>query len=197
MIQGRNMEGTYTGMRKGISLVEMMIAIILFGVISIIGFKYSSNFYDTKLASKKALVASLVEQGTQLSNAYDIYSIQFGVAPTDETNLTQANVQILSAIPTTITEIGTIGWNLNLAIDADNDTVADDYVFEFDVAGTTADSSEYCAVLNNIVTTSVDLNTTLFPLATYNSTTSGTAFCYGSGVGGAAPYKMVFVKEIN
>jgi prepilin-type N-terminal cleavage/methylation domain-containing protein len=53
MIQGSNMTRGRKGMRKGISLVEMLIAIILFGTISMISFKYAANFYDTKLASKK------------------------------------------------------------------------------------------------------------------------------------------------
>lgn len=198
MIQGSNMTRGRKGMRKGISLVEMLIAIILFGTISMISFKYAANFYDTKLASKKALVASLVEQGAQLSNAYDIYTMQFGVAPTDENNLTQANVRILTSIPTTITEIGVTGWNLNTAIDATGDASATDIAFEFAVTNTGSDAEEYCAILNNSVSGSVDLNTTLFPIAAYNSATIGKAFCYGTGgVTGTPPYAMVFVKTIN
>jgi len=192
MIQGRNIQLEQQGMRRGISLVEMMIAIILFGLISIIGYKYSSNFYDTKLASKRALVASLVEQATQLSNGYDIYSIQFGTAPTDESNLTQANVRILTAIPTTITEIGTVGWNLDTGNNVGG-TAANDITFVFDIATTvTNDDDEYCAMLNNMVNPTVDLNTSAFPLGTFNPTTMGNAFCYDN----AGTLQMVFVQEL-
>ncbi|MDQ1298907.1 MAG: hypothetical protein QG558_1446, partial [Campylobacterota bacterium] len=48
------MTHTYTGMRKGISLVEMMITIILFAALATISLKYTKNFFDTGLAAQKA-----------------------------------------------------------------------------------------------------------------------------------------------
>ncbi len=65
------MEKSYSGMRKGLSLVEMMIAIVLFGVLSTVGYKYYKNFLYTELAAKQARVAALIDPATQLSNAYE------------------------------------------------------------------------------------------------------------------------------
>ena len=45
MLYKRNASKNYRGMRSGISLVEMMIAVILFGVISVVGLKYYKNYY--------------------------------------------------------------------------------------------------------------------------------------------------------
>ena len=63
----------YTGMRKGISLVEMIIAVILFATLAGISVKYYKNFFNTELTAKKARVAALLDQAAQMSNAYDAY----------------------------------------------------------------------------------------------------------------------------
>lgn len=195
MVQGSGVSTSHRGMRRGISLVEMMIAIVLFGAVSIVGFKYSKNFYDTSLSAKKARVAALVEQAIQLSNAYDVYSMQFGAVPTSEQNLTQANVKILTSIPDTITEIGTTGWVLDSAIDADEDSADDDTAFVFAITTlATNDDEEYCAILNNMMKSTEDLNTTTFLDATYNYNTMGTAYCQDTDAGGIK--NMVFVKKI-
>jgi len=54
------MTQNYTGMRKGISLVEMMIAIILFAALSTIGLKYYKNYINTDLQAMKARNAAAV-----------------------------------------------------------------------------------------------------------------------------------------
>lgn len=184
-------------MRNGISLVEMMIAVILFGVISIVGFKYSKNYYNTDLAAKKARVASLVEQANQLSNAYDVYLAQMGTAPTTITDLNASNVQILSSIPTAITEIGTTGWSLDTATNYAA-TAALDIAFIFPVTDVTPSTSneDYCAVFNNMIDTSLSLVTTdgqSFDTAPNQYAALGDAFCYGS----AASMTIVFIKEAN
>ena len=54
------------GMRKGISLVEMLIAIVLFGVIGTISFIYYKNYYDTSFAAKKLRISVVIDQASQL-----------------------------------------------------------------------------------------------------------------------------------
>ena len=174
------MNRSSNGMRNGISLVEMMIAVILFGVISVVGFKYSTNYYNTDLTAKKARIAALVEQATQLSNAYDLYETQFGTAPTNIIDLNASNVQILTTIPSTITEIGTAGWVLNTT-----DIVggaATDISFTFLIAdtATTADNEKYCAIFNNMIDSSLSVDVNNGDTFNDSSTASslGSAFCY-------------------
>jgi type II secretory pathway pseudopilin PulG len=167
------MTQNYTGMRKGISLVEMMITIILFAALATISLKYTKNFFDTGLAAQKARIAALMEQGTQLAGAYDAFFAQEGHAPILLTDLNDSNVSILTKIPTTITELSTTGWDLNtttgfgsgkaIHIALDGNTSADD-------------DNVYCAIFNHEFNKSIELNVT-------NSTyTPGTAqTMYDSG----------------
>lgn len=157
-----------------------------------VGFKYSKNYLDTSLSSKKALVASLVNQGSQLSNAYDVYTMQFNATPSDEQNLSQANVKILTQTPDTITEIGS-GWDLNTSIDIDGAGV-NDIAFTFAVTAADPADAQFCAVLNNMYDNTVDFNTTVFPKATY---AGNEAFCYGTSGTDQAPYLMVFTKTLK
>ncbi|MDF1874950.1 type II secretion system protein [Sulfurimonas sp. SAG-AH-194-I05] len=189
-IRGRN------GMRSGISLVEMMIAVILFGVISIVGFKYSSNFYNTDLVAKKARVAALVEQASQLSNAYDVYSVQFGTTPTDVLDLNASNAKILTTTPTAITEIGT-GWVLSIATDYTG-SGNNDIAFSFPVTNVTPSTSneEYCSVFNNMISPALSLDvddTTDFGTSAAQFTALGNVFCFGTG----ATIEIVLLKEVN
>ena len=148
----------YRGMRSGLSIVEMMVAVILFGVISTIGYKYSKNFYDVNLASKQALVASVVDQATQLSNAYDIYETKTGSAPTDVANLSADDVRILKETPPPIAAISD-NWVLKTDL-AVNDSTANDIAFIYPVnqPATDAEKLEYCNVLNNIANAKWDYN---------------------------------------
>ncbi len=196
MIQGSSMTRSHNGMRNGISLVEMMIAVILFGVISVVGFKYSKNYYNTDLSAKKARIASLVEQASQLSNAYDIYQVQMGTSPTLITDLNATNTAILTAIPSPITEIGA-AWALDTATDYAA-SAALDIAFTFAVTDVTPSTSneDYCAVFNNMIDTSLSVITTdgqSFDTAQNQYTALGDAFCYGAG----ASMTVVFIKEAN
>lgn len=196
---------SYSGTRRGISLVEMMIAVILFGVIAIVGFKYSTNYLDTSLTGKKARVSALVEQATQLSNAYDIYSAQMGVAPESESNLTEPNVGILTSLPTTITEMGSIGWKLteNAELTATGQgaiTGGNTVAFYFDLTQTTTkDAHQYCAIMDNMIDKTTELNvtsTSLFDDGTYNigDSTYSRALCVGTTADGGQPFRIFFVK---
>ncbi len=189
---------SHNKMRSGISLVEMMIAVILFGVISIVGFKYSKNYYDTDLTAKKARVAALIEQATQLSGAYDIYVAQMGTAPTAINDLNASNVKILTSIPSTITEIGTTGWTLDIATDYTG-SGSNDIAFTFaitDPGGADISDEEYCAVFNNTIDNSLSLEVNDgddFDTTANQYTALGNAFCYGSD----ASKEIILLKEAN
>lgn len=194
----------YTGMRKGITLVEMMIAIILFGVIAVVGFKYYKNYYNTDLSAKKARVAALMEQATQLSNAYDIYKAQFGTAPTAISDLTADNAKILTAIPTAITEIGAAGWVMDTATDYTGavapGTIATDiaYTYVIDNPGAgKADNEEYCALFNNMIDPTLSVNKVdldVFGTNTAQYAALGNAFCSGTV---ANTLTIVVIKQAN
>ena len=154
----------YRGMRKGISLVEMMIAIILFGMISAAGYKYYKNYYDIGLASKQTLMSIVVDQGTQLSNAYDIYEAKKGIAPDDIAKLSDADVRIIKETPKPIPEVSSAGWAIKTDLELDGGTTATNDIaltYTIDASGlTTEEKIAYCNVLNNIAASSWDYNAT-------------------------------------
>ncbi len=198
----------YRGMRSGLSIVEMMVAVILFGVISTIGYKYSKNFYDVNLASKQALVASVVDQATQLSNAYDIYETKTGSAPADVAKLSAADVRILKETPPPIAAISD-NWVLKTDLAINDDTENDvAFIYPINQPTTDAEKLEYCNVLNNIANADWDYN------SPYNATDDDSTeevnsakgmyaktgfdfkkvMCYGTD---ASTFVMAFVQKIN
>ena len=150
------------GMRKGISLVEMLIAIVVFGVISAAGYKYYKNYYDVGLASKQTLMSIVVDQGTQLSNAYDIYETKKGVAPTDIDDLSGSDVRIIKETPKAIPEVSANGWAIKTDLELDKGTTATNDIaltYTIDAGGLSTDEKiAYCNVLNNIASSSWDYN---------------------------------------
>ncbi len=70
------MSYSYKGKRQGISLVEMTIAVILFGVLSTIAMLYYKSLFNIDLTAKKARVAALMDQAYQLSGAYGVFVAQ-------------------------------------------------------------------------------------------------------------------------
>ena len=200
----------YRGMRSGLSIVEMMVAVILFGVISTIGYKYSKNFYDVNLASKQALVAAVVDQATQLSNAYDIYETKIGSAPTDVADLSAANVRILKETPPPIAAISD-NWVLKTNLEIDGDGNADDIAFTYPVnqPATDAEKQEYCNVLNNIANSAWDYNSPYNAVDDANTEEINSAegmyakvngldfkkvMCYGTD---ASTMVFAFVQKVN
>ncbi len=152
---------TYTGKRKGISLVEMTIAVILFAILSTVAMLYFKSLFNTDLTAKKARVAALMYQGYQLSGAYDIYVAQEGVAPTDATLLdfNATNIMILRSLPRDIREMTTTGWELNQSIVNGRPG----FMFPIDLNGsyaTLADDDLYCAIFNREMNRSIELNVT-------------------------------------
>lgn len=192
----------YTGKRKGISLVEMTIAVILFGVLSTIGLIYYKSLFNIDLTSKKARVAALMDQGTQLSGAYDIYIAQFGVAPTQQNLLdfNATNVMILTDLPAVIKEMTTIGWELNTSVTTLASTPAA-FQFTIDLNGTSwstsKDDDTYCAIFNHELNTSMELNVsnnTNFGDEVVQRSALGKAFCYSELVGTDYRHHIMIVK---
>ncbi|MBN2781925.1 MAG: hypothetical protein JXQ66_01655 [Campylobacterales bacterium] len=149
------------GMRSGISIVEMMVAVFLFGVISTIGYKYAKNYYNVSLAGKQTLVAAIVDQATQLSNAYELYETKTGSAPASVAALSADNVQILKETPPAISTLSS-GWTLNKTLEIDGDGNGDDFAFLYpiDVPVTDAEKLEYCNILNNMIDSEWDFDST-------------------------------------
>jgi prepilin-type N-terminal cleavage/methylation domain-containing protein len=154
--------------KKALSLVEMMIAVILFGVMSMVGFKYYKSFYNSGDITKKTNLGAVIDQASQLSNAFDIYEIQVGKSPTNINNLIASNVNILTSIPEGIQAITgdantSRTWKLTyngMDIGGSNSY---DTAFVYPVAeavSPTDDHKKYCRLFNNIVnnTLSIDAN---------------------------------------
>jgi len=205
MVHGSSVTRGYKGMRKGISLVEMLIAIVLFGVVSVIGYKYYKNYYNTTLAAKQARVAAVIDQATQISNAYDLYTAKVGVAPTAIANLSAAGVKILTKTPDAIPEITNTGWAISTTATL-NDATANDIVFTYPIDGltaTNADKLEYCNVLNNFaqsawpldeVDTDVGTSQTMYDGTNANTLQFTSIMCYRTA---ANTYTVAFVKTVT
>jgi len=153
----------YNGKRKGISLVEMTIAVILFGLLSTIAMLYYKSLFNIDLTAKKARVAALMDQAYQLSGAYDIFVAQQGVSPS-VANLSEfnaSNIMILRRLPRDIREMTTSGWELNTTIVAGRPG----FLFPIDLNGSGAwntlpDDDLYCAIFNHEMNSSIELNVT-------------------------------------
>jgi len=187
----------YNGMRKGISLVEMIIAVILFATISAITIKYYKNFFNTELTAKKARVATLLDQAAQMSNAYDAYVVQVGSIINLDQNLTQLddqNVSILTRLPSAINGMatglndGTGAWELNKSTGiAGTSGVALQYKLDMNASGKsiTSDDEQYCAIINHEFNASVEYNasnSTVFSTDAYNAYKRyGPVFCWDNG----------------
>ncbi len=174
MIQGSNMTSGHKGMRKGISLVEMLVAIVLFGIIGTISYTYYKNYYDTSFAAKQLRVYTIVDQAAQLGNAFDLYNTKNGV---DAVSVDQfVTDKILTQVPVAQPFVTATGWTLdeNVTISgADTTGVAFHYII--DGSGSNTDKLDYCNILNN--TANKDSN--LSKLLTDQNTTSE---LYGAGV---------------
>lgn len=189
----------YTGMRKGISLVEMIIAVILFATLAGISVKYYKNFFNTELTAKKARVAALLDQGAQMSNAYDAYLVQVGSIANLDVNLTDlddGNVSILARLPKAIDGLatgkvdGTGAWELNKSTGITGTSgVALQYKIDMNATGRsiTSDDEQYCAIINHEFNSSIDYNvtnahTSYFPTSATNAYNRfGPVFCWNNG----------------
>jgi Tfp pilus assembly protein PilE len=179
------MSHVYSDQRKGISLVEMMITIILFAALATISLKYTKNFFDSGLAAQKARIAAVMSQAEQLAGAYDMFIAQEGHPPILLTDLNDSNVSIMTKLPTTITEMSVTGWELNTSTGFGSGKA-----LQYTLDGNTSadDDNIYCAIFNHEFNKSIELN------VTNNTYTPGTAqsfydqgfrqFCFGAGAAG-------------
>ncbi|MDP3300780.1 MAG: prepilin-type N-terminal cleavage/methylation domain-containing protein [Sulfuricurvum sp.] len=194
----------YNGKRKGISLVEMTIAVILFGLVSAIALLYYRSLFNIDLTAKKARVAALMDQAYQLSGAYDVYVAQEGVAPLDEnlSDFTAPNVLILRSLPRDIREMTSRGWELNQSITAPTNG-RPGFRLRLDLNGTSytslKDDDIYCAIFNREMNRSIELNVTnntnfgsIASLST--NPIYGDAFCYSQLVGANYKHWIVILK---
>lgn len=210
MIQGSNMTRGHKGMRKGISLVEMLVAIVLFGIIGTISYTYYKNYYDTSFAAKQLRVYTIVDQAAQISNGFDLYNTKNG---TDLTVLQDlVTDKILTQVPIAQPYVTNTGWTVehNQSIDGTNDTAI---VFQYKIDGLTSsgqDKLDYCNILNNTAFKDSNLSKLLADQNTsqelYAQGLASTAseqeyfHCDGNASAasnGAADYTFTFVKNAN
>ncbi len=153
------------GMRSGISLIEMLMAIVLLGVLSTVGFKYYKIYYDTTFAAKQAKVYILIDQAQQLSGAHDLYETKNAKLPANVAALV-LDKQLIAA-PSVMPEVSATGWVLltpaGTVVDIDGGTTPDnDIGFVIDVdttTGTIQDKLDYCNIVTNTGTNTWSLNT--------------------------------------
>ena len=148
-----------TGMRKGLSLVEMLISIILFGIIATIGFTYYKNYYDTSFAAKQLRIYTIVDQAAQLSNTFDLYNAKYGENPTEIQQM--VDTKFLTAIPQKQSFVTSTGWTLEenqTIVEANATGITFQYVLNG--AGSGQDNLDYCNILNNAAWSDSNLSKT-------------------------------------
>lgn len=210
MVHGSSARNRLKGMRKGISLIEMLMAIVLLGLLGVISYNYYKVYYDTSFAAKQARIYVIIDQAQQLSNAHDLYELKNALVPT--TIAIMVTDKQLTKVPDPIPEVTNSGWVLRTPtaatkIDLDASVTADnDIAFTYDVNSTTSsiqDKLDYCNILSNTFMSSWSLSATdaavvaigLTPAAAYASVAlSNDAFCYASA---ASTYRLVFVKRVD
>lgn len=210
MVHGSSARNSFKGMRKGISLIEMLMAIVLLGLLGVISYNYYKVYYDTSFAAKQARIYVIIDQAQQLSNAHDLYELKNALVPT--TIAIMVTDKQLTKVPDPIPEVTNSGWVLRTPtaatkIDLDASVTADnDIAFTYDVNSTTSsiqDKLDYCNILSNTFMSSWSLSATdaavvaigLTPAAAYASVAlSNDAFCYASA---ASTYRLVFVKRVD
>ncbi len=209
MIQGSNMPEGYKGMRKGISLMEMLIAIILLGVISSIGYTYYKNYYDTSLAAKQTRIGVIIDQANQIKNALELFRIKFGLDVSTADTLTElVNQRILTEVPAAQAEVSTAGWVLETDVQSvsGGGTAANDQLITYALDGSASSIPErldYCNALNNIASGGVlDFTVTNAAISAYADISAAQAaagnsyFCWDSDLTeDAAGMEYVFITK--
>ena len=209
MIHGSKMTSGQKGMRKGISLVEMLIAVVLFGLLGTISYTYYKNYYDISFASKQLRVYTIIDQAAQLSNAFDLYNAKYGVDANETSQFVDA--KILTSTPVAQPFVTTTGWDLEENVTVISAEGATGVVFRYAIDGTGSvqDNLDYCNILNNVAFKESNLTRTS---AEQNSTetwyaqgiddandgnSSEAEYFHCSDGGGDDNLSMVFVKIAN
>ena len=211
MRQGSNMTRSHKGMRRGLSLMEMLVAVIMLGILSSVGYNFYKNYFDTSLAAKQIKVAVLIDQASQLKNALELYRIKFGVdVNTTQTLSVLADQRIITEVPSEMPEVSSTGWILETDLQDINSTLIasqggttnNEQLITYDLdQGTVVDKMQYCNALNNIASSGVtdftvvesDLNTTTSAAA---ETNTNTFFCWDSNVTANTGIQLLFITKI-
>ena len=178
------MTQAYTGMRRGISLVEMMIAVILFAALATIGLKYSKLFINTDLQALKARAAAAMEQGTQLTSAYKLFTTQYGPLSTIN-DLNATATPVMTALPNRIVEMSKLGWDYNSSTGAGT---GKGFTMKIDANQTALSDATYCAIWNREFNASVETNVSgtenygTIAAPTYVAATAQ-SYCFGAAGG--------------
>jgi len=227
MIQGSNMTRSHKGMRKGLSLLELLIAIVLMGVLSAVGFKYYKVFYDTSFAAKQAKMYMIIEQAQQLSGAHQLFETKNGLVPVNIDSMV-TDKQLLKE-PPVMTDVSGTGWQLltyqtlglydtnqsdgNISIDTNESfwsgAIANDiaFVLRFDETTTAMQTRlDFCNIINNSgertwALNSLDGNYTSIGDEPYDmyaaNRTSDDIFCYKDGDGNYTAVFPVLIDTTN
>jgi len=212
MKQGSNMTRSHKGMRKGLSLMEMLVAVIMLGILSSVGYNFYKNYFDTSLAAKQIKVAVLIDQASQLKNALELYRIKFGVdVNTTQTLSVLSDQRIITEVPSNMPEVSSTGWILETDVQDINSTLIasqggttnNEQLITYDLdQGTVVDKMQYCNALNNIASSGVtdftvvesDLNTTTSAGA---ANAANTFFCWDSNSTTAdTGIQLLFITKI-
>ena len=225
MKQGSNMTVSHRGMRKGISLMEMLVAIILLGILSSVGFTYYKNYYSTALAAKQIKVAILLDQASQLKNGLELYRIKTGLDanttqladPTDSGLGLLVAQRIITAIPAPIPDMSDKGWMVETDVQSIASTFittqggtagGNEQILTVDLNGTATgqqDRLDYCNSLNNIASDGVtsyditDVGTDIGADINASAETIGnTFFCWDTdNTVNADGLQFVFISRIQ
>lgn len=205
MVHGSNARKGFRGMRKGISLVEMLMAIVLLGLLGVISYNYYKVYYDTSFAAKQARVYVIMDQAQQISGAYDLYTVKNGVVPA--TMAAMVTDKQLTKIPDAIPQVTATGWVLLPTAEIDGGaTATNDVAFQYEVDSATSsnpDKLDYCNILTNTFKSTWSLSSddaavvalgADIAAAYANAATSTDAFCFATA---ANTYEMIFVKKVN
>jgi len=182
--KGHLMMKDYTGMRKGISLVEMMIAIVLFAALATIGMKYSKNFLNIDLMAMKGRVGAAMEQSSQLTTAYKLFTTQYGPLGTIN-DLNATATKIMTALPDRIVEMSLLGWDYNSSTGSGS---GKGFTMKIDANQTATSDATYCALWNKEFNSSVETNvsgTENYGTISAPSSVAATAqsYCFGAAGG--------------
>ncbi len=200
------------GMRRGISLIEMLMAIVLLGLLGGISYNYYKVYYDVAFAAKQAKVYVILDQAVQLSGAHDLYTVKNGVEPTTIANMVD-DKQLLK-VPDPMPEITAAGWVLLPTAEIDSGTTGNnDVAFTYAIdtaAGTDLPSQiDYCNILTNTSSTATwSLSSTGAEIVTAGGQTAATGYtqanwgndyyCYSNADPVAdGTMVMVFVKRVD
>lgn len=164
-------------MRRGVSLVEMLLAIALFGVLATIGYKTANSMLGTERATLKAYAAQIMTIGDALSGAYYVYKTEKNDYPADLDTLVNNNYVATPTAPATLSATWALEYN---ATAGDNGAIENNTTalvgFTVQLNLTTDDAAEkFCKAYNDFAYGYEDWNASLTNYGIGTSASNGTA----------------------